>query len=272
MTEIICNRTIRPSSRLETSKSYKINTKTVFSGDTLTVNIDHESKPFKKSFRFKGSDVAHKDSISFRVSDFGTHIDISWSGAQPSGTTAITSAKQATQKKQTQPKSVIKSTTSDHSKKSFAPLAAGNIEVLILGTMPGDKSLELGEYYAHPRNRFWKIIAEITNEQVPTTYTDKQKLLKRHKIGLWDVAEAADRKGSLDSDILDATPNDLDGFVRTHDKIKVIGFNGTKSQSLFAKFFRQNPKITYFALPSTSPANTGITFDEICNQWRHILK
>ncbi len=80
MAEIICNRTIRPSSRLETSNSYKIDTKKVLSGDTLIVNIDHESKPFKKTFRFNGSDVAHKNSISFRVS---THIDISWSGVQP---------------------------------------------------------------------------------------------------------------------------------------------------------------------------------------------
>ena len=167
---------------------------------------------------------------------------------------------------------VVKTVIAKYSKKSFAPLVSDDIEILILGTMPGDKSLELGEYYAHPRNRFWKIIAEITNEQVPTTYTDKQKLLERHKIGLWDVVEGANRKGSLDSDILNAIPNNLDGFVQTHNKIKVIGFNGTKAQNLFAMFFQRNPKITYFALPSTSPANTGITFDEICKQWRRILK
>lgn len=130
------------------------------SGDTLTVNIDHEAKPFKKSFRFKGSDVVNRDSISFRANDFGTHIDISWSGAQPNGTTATTSAKQPTPKTQTQPRPVVKPTTSNHSKKSFAPLATDDIEILILGTMPDDKSLELGEYYAHSRNRFWKIIAK----------------------------------------------------------------------------------------------------------------
>lgn len=86
MTEIIRNRTIRPSTRLEKSKSYKIDTKNVSGSDTLVVNIDHETKSFRKTFRFKGSDVAHKDSISFRVNDFETHIDISWSGAQPIGT------------------------------------------------------------------------------------------------------------------------------------------------------------------------------------------
>lgn len=83
MAEITRNRTIRPSTRLETSKSYKIDTKAVSHGDTLVVNIDHESKSFRKTYKFNGSDVTHKDSISFRVNDFGTSIDISWSGAAP---------------------------------------------------------------------------------------------------------------------------------------------------------------------------------------------
>lgn len=159
----------------------------------------------------------------------------------------------------------------NHSKKSFAPLASNDIEILILGTMPGDISLSKGEYYAHPRNKFWKIIAEITNEQLPTTYEDKKALLKRHKIGLWDVAESVNRKGSLDADILDATPNDLDGFVREYKKIKVIGFNGTKAMNLFSAFFTFNSDLTYLKLPSTSPANAGMTFERICNQWRNLF-
>lgn len=89
MKEIIRNRTIRPSTRLETSKSYKIDTKIVTRGDILVVNIVHESKPFQKTYKFNGSDVAQKDSISFRVNDFGTSIEITWSGAMPIGYTAI---------------------------------------------------------------------------------------------------------------------------------------------------------------------------------------
>lgn len=83
MGEIIRNRTIRPSSRLESSKNYKVDTKIVSRNDTLIVNIDHESKSFKKTYIFSGVDVAQKDSISFRVKDFGNSLDISWSGAQP---------------------------------------------------------------------------------------------------------------------------------------------------------------------------------------------
>jgi hypothetical protein len=85
MTEIKRNRTIRPSSRLEKSKSYKIDTKSVSRDDILIVNIDHESKPFHRTYKFIGSDLAQKNSISFRVNDYGTHIDISWSGANPNG-------------------------------------------------------------------------------------------------------------------------------------------------------------------------------------------
>ena len=83
MTEIIRNRTIKHSSRLEKSKSYKIDTKKVRKGDALIVNIDHESKNFKKTFRFKGSDVLTKNSIHFIVNEFGDRIEITWSGAQP---------------------------------------------------------------------------------------------------------------------------------------------------------------------------------------------
>lgn len=77
------NRTIRPSTRLESSKNYKVDTSKVLEGDTLIVNIDHESKPFKRTYKFKGEDVCTRKSISFRVNDFVKHIDISWSGAKP---------------------------------------------------------------------------------------------------------------------------------------------------------------------------------------------
>ena len=116
MSEIVRNRTIRPSTRLEKSKSYKIDTKQVSNADSLTVNIDHESKPFKKTYKFNGADLALKDSISFRVTDYGTHIDISWSGAKPIGTTASISkpiiGKQATKPEAAKPKTSTSATSS----------------------------------------------------------------------------------------------------------------------------------------------------------------
>ena len=137
--------------------------------------------------------------------------------------------------------------------------------------MPGDKSLQLGEYYGHPRNRFWKIISTITNKNLPQSYADKKALLLKTKIAIWDVAYKANRKGSLDSAIEDEEPNDLESFIARHKNLKVIGFNGAKSKALFDKYFGRRNDIKYISLPSTSPANTGIDFDNIYKQWRQIL-
>jgi len=274
MTEITRNRTIRPSTRLEKSKSYKIDTKTVTRGDILVVNIDHETKPFRKTFKFNGSDVAHKDSISFRVNDFGTSIDISWSGATPIGTTTSKAITPSTTLKPVTNKladKVVTKPISTHIKKSFDPISNADTTILVLGTMPGDKSLELGEYYGHSRNRFWKIISTITNNDLPLSYSDKKELLLKLEIGIWDVAHKANRKGSLDSAIEDEEPNDLDNFIAKHKKLKVICFNGTKSETLFDKYFDRKSGLKYISLPSTSPANTGIDFDNICKLWRQIL-
>jgi len=164
----------------------------------------------------------------------------------------------------------VKSTPT-HIKTSFDPISNADTTILILGTMPGDKSLELGEYYGHSRNRFWKIISTITNNDLPLTYADKKSLLLKTKIGIWDVAHKVNRKGSLDSAIEDEEPNDLHNFIQKHKNLKVIGFNGTKSEALYDKYFDRKAGIKYISLPSTSPANTGIDFDNICKQWRQIL-
>lgn len=160
---------------------------------------------------------------------------------------------------------------STHFKTSFDPISNPNTEILILGSMPGDKSLELAEYYGHPRNRFWKIIANITNDIIPTTYEEKKKLLIKHNIGVWDVAHKAIRKGSLDSAIESEEPNDLSTFISEHKNLKVIGFNGLKSESLFNKYFSRKTGIKYIVLPSSSPANAGITFEQICNAWSQLI-
>ncbi|MDR3250569.1 MAG: DNA-deoxyinosine glycosylase [Tannerella sp.] len=156
-------------------------------------------------------------------------------------------------------------------KKSFAPLVSDDTEILILGSMPGDASIAAGEYYAHPRNRFWKMMATLTGEPLPVSYEEKKDLLKRHKTGLWDLAKTAKRKGSLDTNISDATVNDIDGLLKDHPKIKAVGFNGGKAQTLFKANFRQREGINYIGLPSTSPANAGISFEQICEAWGKLL-
>lgn len=165
-----------------------------------------------------------------------------------------------------------KEITSAKTKTSFNPISNSDATVLILGTMPGDKSLELGEYYAHPRNRFWKIISTITGNDLPLNYSEKKQLLLKTKIGIWDVAHKANRKGSLDISIKNEKPNDLNDFISKHKNLKVIGFNGIKSEKLYDKYFDRKDKIIYISLPSTSPANTSIDFDTICKVWKTIFE
>jgi len=173
-------------------------------------------------------------------------------------------------------KQVAKSIKNDiliqYSKKSFEPLIDEETEILILGTMPGERSLSAGEYYNHSGNRFWKIIAKITNGEVPTSYDEKKSLLAKQKIGLWDIAKVADRGGSLDANMLNEIPNDLDKLLNDYPKIRLIGLNGSKAVNLFDKYFNKRQHIVYYNLSSTSGANTSITLEMSCNQWRKILR
>ncbi|MDL5045483.1 DNA-deoxyinosine glycosylase [Oscillatoria amoena NRMC-F 0135] len=175
--------------------------------------------------------------------------------------------------KTAKPKKVIQAekTTSAHSKTSFDPISNSDTTILILGTMPSDKSLELNEYYGHSRNRFWKIISTITGNSLPQNYAGKKALLIKTKIGIWDVVHKANRKGSLDSAIEDEEPNDLESFITRHKNLKIIGFNGKKSEALFDKYFDRKKDLKYISLPSTSPANTSVDFDNICKLWENIL-
>jgi len=156
-------------------------------------------------------------------------------------------------------------------KTSFDSISNQETTILILGTMPGDKSLDLGEYYGHPRNSFWKIISKITGNDLPIKYDDKKSLLYKTKIGIWDVAHKVNRKGSLDSAIKNEEPNDLYNFISKHQKLKIIGFNGKKAGALFDKYFNRNKNIKYISLPSTSPANTSISYNDLCEKWRKII-
>ena len=154
---------------------------------------------------------------------------------------------------------------------SFAPVIYSDTKILILGSLPGKKSLELEQYYGHTRNRIWKILSHLTGDDIPITYEQKKYLLCNNKIGLWDVAHSAHREGSLDSNIKDETPNDIEWLLNNYGSIKVIGFNGKKSEKMFYKYFAEKPEIKYVPLPSTSPANMTISFEDICVRWSELF-
>ena len=150
---------------------------------------------------------------------------------------------------------------------SFSPYINNETKILILGTMPGVQSLEKQEYYAHPRNHFWKIMYTLFSElPIAVAFDEKIKLLQEHHIGLWDVLENCERKGSLDIHIKNQKVNDFDSLFEKYPQIRKIIFNGKESHRYFFKTFGQIKGITYYVMPSTSPANT-MSFDKKRELW-----
>lgn len=159
--------------------------------------------------------------------------------------------------------------------KSFLPNINKDSEILILGSMPGVKSLEEQQYYAHPMNRFWKLMGmfcKIDNLQ-ELNYQEKLQILLKNKIALWDVIQICDRNGSLDSNIQNEIPNDISELLKQFPNIKVICLNGNKSYCAFKKhFLKLLEEYKCYKLPSTSPANARYKLDDLYNEWREALK
>lgn len=153
---------------------------------------------------------------------------------------------------------------------SFPALSNPEASVLLLGTMPGVKSLEINQYYGHPQNNFWKLITQVFEEESTTNYVQKIEMLKRNKIAVWDVLQACERQGSLDSAIMKEVPNDFTNFLNEHPNIKIIAFNGQKAAAFFKKHVRLSKEYELITLPSTSPANAGKSFEQKLNEWKAI--
>ncbi|MEO7978501.1 DNA-deoxyinosine glycosylase [Flavobacterium sp.] len=153
---------------------------------------------------------------------------------------------------------------------SFPPISTAHATILILGTMPGTKSLEIQQYYGHPRNNFWPFMFEILNENFSESYEARKSVLLKHNIALWDVLQFCDRIGSLDSAIKNEISNDFNVFLKNHPHIKTIVFNGQKAGALFKKYVRVNESYTFITLPSTSPANAGKNYEAKLNEWKVI--
>lgn len=153
---------------------------------------------------------------------------------------------------------------------SFSPISSPDSKMLILGTMPGTKSLELNQYYGHSQNNFWKFMFMIFNEDFSTDYETKKALLLQNKIALWDVLQYCDRVGSLDSAIKNEIANDFENFLKQHPNIKTLLFNGQKAAAFFKKYVHLEKEYTLIRLPSTSPANAAKSFESKLDEWKVI--
>jgi hypoxanthine-DNA glycosylase len=154
--------------------------------------------------------------------------------------------------------------------KSLLPNIDEKSEILILGSMPGIKSLAKQQYYAHPQNRFWKLMWKFCNTDNldELNYKDKLRFLLKNKIALWDVIQSCDRNGSMDSNIQNEIPNNIPNLLKQFPNIKVICLNGNKSYSVFKKHFSKlHKQYNCYKLPSTSPANAGYKLENLYKEW-----
>ncbi len=158
----------------------------------------------------------------------------------------------------------------------FEPIEGTASNVLILGSMPGKLSLATGQYYAHPRNAFWTIMGELVGAHPGLPYTDRMNRLRGSGVALWDVLASCVRAGSLDSAIQaeSAIPNDFKSFFSGHPYITRVFFNGAKAEQCFMKYVRpslESAALQYLRLPSTSPANAGISYRQKLLAWQAVL-
>ncbi len=154
----------------------------------------------------------------------------------------------------------------------LSPIYDENSKVLILGSMPSVKSREVGFYYGHPKNRFWKVLEKVYEEKIGESKEEKILFLKKHHIALFDVLKSCDIASSKDQSIKNPVPNDFTEILE-NTKIKVIFTTGRKAQELYQKYCYPKTKIEAIYLPSTSPCNCpkGIE-DKLENAYKEIKK
>lgn len=160
---------------------------------------------------------------------------------------------------------------------SFKPVLRPEAKLLILGSMPGVKSLQEQQYYAHPRNAFWQIMQslfEFDHVEIGSqkNYEHRLELIQTQGIALWDVAYQCIRPGSLDSEIDrdSVIPNEIATLLKENPSIQTICFNGQTAAKLFKRHFPSlpaSPGITFITLPSTSPAHASINFADKLEAW-----
>lgn len=159
---------------------------------------------------------------------------------------------------------------------SFPPAIRANCRVLILGSMPGRRSLEMQQYYAHPQNLFWPFMSAIFAIPADTAYPDRLALMQQHGIGIWDVLKECFRAGSLDGDITESSivANDFGSLFAHAPYIHHVFFNGSKAEQAFRRHVLKQQAIPahlqLHQLPSTSPANASIKKEDKLAQWRQI--
>jgi len=155
-------------------------------------------------------------------------------------------------------------------KTGLPPVARPDARLFILGSLPGDASLAAAQYYAHPRNHFWRLLGSVIEEDLSAlAYEQRLERLAEHRIGLWDVIGSAVRRGSLDQAIRLANHNRIEQLILDFPDLEAIAFNGTTSATAGRKQIGTGHRVRLIDLPSSSPANTR-PFEEKAEAWARL--
>ncbi|MBL8300108.1 MAG: DNA-deoxyinosine glycosylase [Rhodanobacteraceae bacterium] len=158
---------------------------------------------------------------------------------------------------------------------SFASSVGADCRILILGSMPGIRSLAAGQYYAHPKNLFWPLMQAVFGVEAGQPYAQRMVQLLASGVGLWDVLQGCERRGSLDSAIAVSSeiPNAIPALLQQHREIRAVAFNGAKAAQAFKKHIAADipperlRELELHELPSTSPAHASMAREEKIRRW-----
>ena len=156
--------------------------------------------------------------------------------------------------------------------RGFAPIADKRSKVVVLGTMPGPEALRRKQYYGFPGNQFWGIISEVLGEAKPESYRERVRMLRRHRVALWDTLKACVRPGALDSAIRDPRPTDVPGLVKRFPGIRRVFLNGGGAEAYYKRFFASKVSLPVRRLPSTSPAYASSSRRQKLGRWRAVAE
>jgi len=155
---------------------------------------------------------------------------------------------------------------------SFAPHVAPDTRLLILGSLPGARSLAEQQYYAHPTNQFWRLVGAVIEEPLATMpYDDRLARLRATKIGLWDVIHTAERRSSSDSEIREVEAHDLASLIATLPELRMIAFNGHTAAAIGRRQLSALHGVALVDLPSSSAANTS-RFSAKQKNWQRLAE
>ena len=158
----------------------------------------------------------------------------------------------------------------EHAVHPFAPVGDAHSRVLVLGSFPSVRSRQVGFYYGHPQNRFWRVLERLYGQPVPPDTQGRRAFALRHGLALWDVLAACDIAGSSDASIRHAVPNDVPALLR-HSGVERIYCNGQRAYALYLRYLNAACGLPVRALPSTSAANAAWSLDRLTDAWRAIV-